>query len=101
MARSWTSVLVGEGALMGLEASQCALGRVEAAWRAISLFDREIYYVNPEKIAMLRAIQRPVPRTNGISCTPHIVISLVRNISAGEYERRRRLQKAENDRAAA
>ena len=41
MARSWTSVLVGEGAPMGLEASQCALGRVEAAWRAISLFDRE------------------------------------------------------------
>ena len=53
MARSRTAVWVGEAALMGWKASWDAPVCVETAWRAISLIDREIYYVIREKMGML------------------------------------------------
>ena len=53
MSRGSAVVCIGEGEPMGWEAGYRTAGRVEAAWRAILLIDRENYYVIREKMGML------------------------------------------------
>ena len=56
MTRGSAVVCIGEGEPMLWEASLDAAGRVEAAWRAILLIDRENSYVNREKVSMFSVI---------------------------------------------